>query len=168
MSVLVAFASKYGSTRGVAERIATTLEASGLTVDLQPIQTVSDVGIHEACVIGSAVYAFHWMKPAVRFVERNRAPLAGRRVWLFSVGPLGPKTDPIPRPRDFDELSEAANARDHHIFYGAVDLGKLRGGDRLMRRFFKGFEGDFRDWEEIEAWAGEIAQELAHAPAPSG
>jgi menaquinone-dependent protoporphyrinogen oxidase len=165
MSTLVAYASKYGSTEGIAERIAATLKSEGLQVDSKPIEAAGDVAGYESFVIGSAVYAFHWTKPAAEFVRRHRSLLAGRPVWLFSVGPLGPKADGAVKPRDFAELSDTINARDHHLFYGAIELSKLKGTDRLFGRMFKSFQGDFRDWEEIDAWARRIAHELADAPA---
>ena len=41
MKVLVAYASRHGSTRGIAERIAETLQARGLEVT---IRTAKDAG----------------------------------------------------------------------------------------------------------------------------
>lgn len=167
MNVLVAYATKYGSTRGVAERIAGTLGAAGIDTAAQPIEEAHDVTDFDAFVIGSAVYAFHWLKPALRFVENQRT-LAARPVWLFSVGPLGPKTGPPPKaPSDYEHLSGIAGARGHAIFYGALDVAMLRGADRLSGQFMKSFNGDWRDWQEIEAWAAKIAQELAQPAAAS-
>jgi menaquinone-dependent protoporphyrinogen oxidase len=83
MSTLVAYATRYGATRGIAD----TLVAHGQPAEAHPVSAVSDVGHYDAFVIGSAVYMFHWRKEALRFVKRNRAVLAGRPVWLFSSGP---------------------------------------------------------------------------------
>lgn len=163
MSVLVAYATKYGSTKGVAERVAETLKAAGLGVELQPIEQAHDVTGFDAFVIGSAVYAFHWLKPAVRFVEQNQGRLAACPVWLFSVGPLGPKTGPPPKAaHEVEHISGIVGARGHAIFYGALDVSMLRGADRLSGQFMKSFNGDWRDWQEIEAWAAKIAQDLVH------
>jgi menaquinone-dependent protoporphyrinogen oxidase len=92
MSVLVTYATKYGSTQGIAERIATTLKAQGLKVELQPIMISRDVAGYEALVIGSAAYMGSWLKDAAEFVRRNRSILATKPVWLFSSGPLGAAT----------------------------------------------------------------------------
>jgi hypothetical protein len=55
-------------------------------------------------------------------------------------------------------------ARDHHVFRGALDVSKLRGAEHLIRLFLP--QGDFRDWQDIEAWAKSIAGEPCRAPAP--
>jgi menaquinone-dependent protoporphyrinogen oxidase len=174
MSVLVAYASCYGATQGIAERIAQTLTFHGEPAEARSVDTVADVGRYDAFVIGSAVYMFHWRKEAVRFVKRNRATLAGKPVWLFSSGPLGTETtDANGRdvrstagPKELDEFMEATKAREHHVFFGAFKFGQLRGIHRAMvkalpalRKLF--VEGDFRDWADIDAWALSISQALS-------
>ena len=88
MTVLVTYASRYGSTAEIAERIAVTLIEEGVDARAQQITQVRDLAGIDAFVIGSAVYFGSWLKPATTFVERNREVLAGKPVWLFSSGPL--------------------------------------------------------------------------------
>ncbi|MFI5282781.1 MAG: flavodoxin domain-containing protein [Candidatus Dormibacterales bacterium] len=168
MKVLVAYATKYGSTQGVAERIAATLTADGQDVDIAMIGAPGDLAPYDAFVIGSGIFGFHWMKPAARFLRERREILTRRPVWLFSVGPLGPKQAHPLKPRDYNENSEAVDARGHAIFYGAMNVLRLKGADRLMGAMFKSMQGDFRDWEAIESWAHSIARELAPRPVPAG
>jgi menaquinone-dependent protoporphyrinogen oxidase len=54
--VLVAYASKYGATAGIAEAIAATLRQEGLEADARPAQEVRDLGGYRAVVLGSPVY----------------------------------------------------------------------------------------------------------------
>jgi len=89
MAVLVAYASKHGSTQGIAERIAEKLRQLGKEAEARPVDAVEDPESYEAFVIGSAVYYGSWLKEATEWVYRNQAVLAGRPVWLFSSGPLG-------------------------------------------------------------------------------
>jgi menaquinone-dependent protoporphyrinogen oxidase len=56
MTVLVTYASKHGSTKEIAERIAATLRRSGIETDLQPVEAVRDVEPYAAVVLGSAIY----------------------------------------------------------------------------------------------------------------
>src|SRR5439155_22236561 len=89
MTVLVAYASKHGSTQGIAERIAEKLRQLGKEAEAWPVDAVENPGSHEAFVIGSAIYYGSWLKEATEWVRRNQAVLAGHPVWLFSAGPLG-------------------------------------------------------------------------------
>ena len=52
MKVLVAYASKYGATQGIAERIAQVLTDSGLEVDLRRCGEVHEASDYDAFVIG--------------------------------------------------------------------------------------------------------------------
>ena len=175
MKVLVAYASRHGSTKGIAERVAQSLTNRGIEVTLKPAKQVQDVAEFDAFVVGGAAYAFHWLKDASTFVRRNRAVLAGSPTWLFSSGPLGtdtidPKTGKDVRessiPKEFAEFSSAIKPRDEHIFYGAWDPSAPAIG--WMERTMKVIPaarnampaGDFRDWHEVEAWARQIADQL--------
>ena len=181
MKVLVAYASRHGATRGIAERITETLERRGHEVTSQPADQVSEVVGYDAFIIGSAAYAGHWLNEATGFVRQDCELLASRPVWLFSSGPIGTERvdakgrDVVEasRPAEFTEFAEAIHPRDERIFFGAFDPdGKPVG---LMERFGAPFmrvpavraampAGDFRDWPEIEAWAAGIAHELEAAP----
>ncbi|HUZ87880.1 MAG TPA: flavodoxin domain-containing protein [Candidatus Baltobacterales bacterium] len=177
MSILVTYASKYGATQGIAERIATTLKTEGLTVDLLPITSVRDISTYDAFVIGSAAYMGSWLKEAGEFVRNNRRTLATAPVWLFSSGPLGTETKDqhgrdvlvASEPKEFAEFTTAIEPKDKRVFFGALDSKKLRGVHRLVSlvpavdRVL--IEGDFRDWKLIEAWATSIAHQLALVPA---
>ncbi len=69
-------------------------------------------------------------------------------------------------PREFAELRDAVHPRDQRVFFGVYDpdsppIGLLERFTRMMPAARAGFPaGDFRDWAEIEAWAGAIADEL--------
>ncbi len=92
--VLVAYASKYGSTREIAEKIGVVLKDAGFAVDVLPADKVADVGPYRAVVLGSAVYIGGWRKAAAKFLKANERALAERPVWLFSSGPTG-QGDPV-------------------------------------------------------------------------
>jgi menaquinone-dependent protoporphyrinogen oxidase len=84
--VLVAYATGHGSTKGVAERIATRLAEAGAQVDARPVDDVDDLAGYDAVVLGSGVYNQSWIPSATEFLRANSAALAARPVWLFSVG----------------------------------------------------------------------------------
>jgi menaquinone-dependent protoporphyrinogen oxidase len=179
MSVLVAYATRHGATRGIAERIAARLTSDGLPAEARAVADVRDVSTYDAFVIGSAAYMFHWLKDATTFVKRNRGLLAQRPVWLFSSGPLG--TDLVDAkgrdvfetsvPKEFAELEGLIGPRGTKVFFGAWDPSAppVTLADRFVRLMPASIQtempaGDFRDWPAIDAWADAIAAQLG-APA---
>lgn len=177
MSILVAYATKRGATQGIAERIAAKLTALGQQAQTRPAQSVRDLTGYDAFVIGSAAYMGAWLKEATEFVRRNQAILAIRPVWLFSSGPLGTATTDtqgrdlrvVSEPKEFAEFKETIKPRGVQVFYGALDPHKLGFAERMFRSLPAGRavlpEGDFRDWQNIDAWAERIVHEMSQLPA---
>ena len=178
MKTVVVYASKYGSTKGIAEFITEKLQQRGILAEVQDVEAIHDLVGFDAAVIGSAVYMGHWMKEATEFVRRNRAVLANRHVWLFSSGPLGTQVKDaqgrdllvVAAPKEIAEFRDAINPRGHRVFFGALDSSKLGFAHRMTWKLPAARaalpEGDFRDWKDIEAWASSIAQALG-APHPA-
>lgn len=174
MNVLVAYASRHGSTAGIAERIADRLSEAGIAAEARPVKEVGDVNRYDAFVVGSAAYMYRWLKEASSFVKRNNELLAERPVWIFSSGPLG--DDPVDaegkdllevsRPKEFEELEQLIQPRGDHVFFGAWDPeAPPVGAAERMLKFMPAAKkampsGDFRDWDAIDSWADEIAGTL--------
>ena len=89
MRVLVATASRHGSTGEVALAMGQALRARGLAADVCAVDEVVSVDDYRAVVLGSAVYHGRWIPAAVSFAEAHADALAGVPVWLFSSGPVG-------------------------------------------------------------------------------
>jgi len=106
MRVLVTAATKYGATAEIAAAIAEVLDEHGLEATVLPPEQVERVDGYDAAVVGSAVYAGHWLKPARELVERHSAALADRPVWLFSSGPVGDPPKPGEPAVDVAEMIE--------------------------------------------------------------
>ncbi|MGR0219506.1 flavodoxin domain-containing protein [Agromyces sp. ZXT2-6] len=176
MRVLVAYSSKYGATRGIADRVGERLTELGHEVDIERCDDVEYPEGFDAFVIGSAAYMGKWRKEARRFVRHNADLLAGRPTWLFSSGPLG--TDRVDKdgndvlvaaaPKDFEEFEERIHPRGTMVFFGALDVDKLRGPDRIVSWMPENDalpEGDFRDWDAVDGWTAAIDAELATSAA---
>jgi menaquinone-dependent protoporphyrinogen oxidase len=162
MKVVVAYASKHGATEGIASAIADRLNEVGASAVATPVDRISDLGETTGVVLGSAIYAGSWMKEAVEFVHRFAEPLAERRVWLFSSGPLGEEVeDEEPQPRQLAEMEGLIGPVEHRLFFGALDRTKLGFAERMIVKAVKAPDGDFRDWDQIRAWADAIASDLA-------
>lgn len=173
MEVLVAYATKYGSTAGIADTIAERLRVAGLDVEVAEAGEVHDIERFDAYVIGSATYIGHWRQDAAELVRRHAELLAARPTWLFSSGPLGTsETDArgrplreVAAPEEVAEFEASIAPRGHVVFFGALVPSKLEFRDRTVRRLPVGREllpaGDFRDLAEVEAWSDTIAADLA-------
>ncbi len=163
MKVLVSAASKHGSTAGIAEAIARRLEGSGHEVTLLEPNDVTHVERYEAFVLGSGVYAGHWLAQGKDLVREVARHAEGRPVWLFSSGPLGRPAVPDHDAVDVRHLVESVQARGHELFSGKLDKSVLGFAERAIVAAVRAPEGDFRDWEAIEAWAADIAGQLVPA-----
>lgn len=161
MNVLIAVASRHGSTYEIAELIAEELRVAGAAPDLRETDTVATIDDYDAAIIGSAVYMGQWMPEAKRFVARHRDRLATLPMWLFSSGPLGEEPWPPGEPSGVAELVAATGAREHVVFTGKLDTHTLGFAERLVARVVRASEGDFRDEEAIRVWARAIGRTLA-------
>ena len=162
MKVLVTAATRHGSTEEIAALIARVLRLRGMdTVEL-PAADVEDMSGYDAVVLGSAVYAGHWLAPATSLVSRFQPQLADRPVWLFSSGPIGSPPTPA-KAMDVSELVSATGAIEHRLFAGKLDKSELGRLERALVRMVRAPEGDYRDFGEVSHWAAAIADTLARA-----
>ena len=160
MNVLVAAASDHGATAEIASAIGEALGERGLVVTVVPVEGVESVDGYDAFVIGSAVYAGHWLKRARDFVERHAHALSVRPVWIFSSGPIGDPPKPKEEAVDVLPLATAVQARSHRVFGGKLDRSTLGFAERAIATALRAPEGDFRDFAEIRGWALGIAESL--------
>ena len=163
--VLVAYATKYGATVEIAEKIGQVLRQAGLSTDVLPADRIGDLSAYQAVVLGSAVYIGQWRKEAVKFLKANETMLAEKPVWLFSSGPTG-EGDPVELTQGWrfsgklQPIADRIAPRDIAVFHGAVDMGKLNFIEKWMLKNVKAPIGDFRDWDAITSWATAMADEL--------
>jgi menaquinone-dependent protoporphyrinogen oxidase len=170
MTVLVAYASKRGSTAEIAGFIADTLRDAGLSVDCVEAANVEDVRPYDGVILGSAVYIKRWQGDARRFLRRNAEALAERPFWVFSSGPVGdPDEHEDPswlEPAKTIAQAEHLGARGHVVFGGRVPAEPRGFVERAMVKNTPPEYRDRRDWDEIRGWAARVALEL-RAPAPT-
>jgi menaquinone-dependent protoporphyrinogen oxidase len=166
MRVLVTAATKYGATAEIAQVIGQVLGEHGFNPTVIPPKQVEGVDGYDAVVLGSAVYAGHWLKPARELVKRHSGALTGRPVWLFSSGPVGDPPKPEEDPVDVAEILAMTNAREHRLLAGRLVRKQLSFPERAIVSALRVPEGDFRDWTEIRQWAADIAGALGAGSSP--
>lgn len=162
--IVIAYASKYGSTEEVAKRIAQRLQQSGKEVAVKPAAQIADLGKPEAVIVGSALYQGGWLPDATTFVRKNAGALSHIPTWLFSVGPLDTDVkDDEEQPIELAEFRKKIGDGHHAVFHGALKHDKLDRSDRMTMKAAGAHEGDFRDWNAIAAWVDGIAESLKSA-----
>jgi menaquinone-dependent protoporphyrinogen oxidase len=120
---------------------------------------------HDVVVLGSGVYAGHWLKQARDYVDAHQATLQERSVWLFSSGPVGDPPEPLEDPADLPELLDKTQARGHQLFAGKVDRSRVRFAERAILAALRVPDGDFRDMEAVRAWALSLLAAEGESPA---
>jgi menaquinone-dependent protoporphyrinogen oxidase len=172
IKILVAYASRYGSTQEVAEAIAATLREIGLSADLQPVRKVRTLEGYGAVVLGAPIYIGQWHKDALEFLVRNREALAQRPVAIFALGPTSVDEKEMQGSRaqldkelaKYPWLTPVAL----EVFAGRYNPAKLNLPDRFIASLpaspLHGMPAsDVRDWTAIRAWASNLAAKLQPA-----
>lgn len=154
--ILVAYATKAGSTAGIADGIGQQLAESGVSVDVSPVEAVKDIQDYSAVVLGSAVRMGRWLPGMMTWIESNQAALQSMPVAVFSVHLLNLGEDETSRA-----AREAYTAPLHQLispcaetfFAGKMDLSKLSFFDRTLSKMMKAQDSDLRDWNAVHTWA---------------
>ncbi len=163
-TILVTYASRAGSTAGVAEAIGKTLSESGAQVEVRPMQDVKDLAPYRAVVAGSAIQAGEWLPEAMQFMRAHQAALAQKPFAAFTVCMTMAMKNAQYRRVVVDWLAPVralVKPMSEGYFAGVLDISKVpsfrkRLSFRLSVLFGVWTEGDHRDWNAIRAWAAAL------------
>lgn len=158
--ILVGYATRTGSTVGVAEAIGETLASRGFDVDVEPMREKPSLQGYDAVVLGSAVNGAAWLPEAMGYVESNADALSKMPVAAFCVHIMNGGTDgkaTRKRLAYLDQVRTVFTPVDEGYFLGkgpeAEDTSLIA---RWAFRAFGGSgEGDCRDWDKIRDWAAQ-------------
>jgi len=163
--ILVAYASRTGSTAGVVEAIGKTLVEGGAQVEVLPMKDVQDLAPYRAVVAGSAIQGRKWLPEAMQFMQTHQATLAHKpfAAFLVCMTLAMPSADKYRQgvAAWLEPVRALVKPVSEGLFAGALDISKIPSlGDRLKFRLSVIFgvwsEGDHRDWNAICAWAESI------------
>lgn len=163
-SILVAYATRYGSTKEIADEISAALREAGLTVDMLPFKDVRSLEGYGAVVMGAPLQMYKWHKDALNFLSKQRKTLEKMPVAVFAVGP-------VQSPRVEQEWVDARTQIDKVLaaypWFKPAAVGVL-GGDfnpeklsGLMKTFAKAAPASSaRDTEAVKAWVRGVVERL--------
>ena len=162
--VLVTYATRFGSTEGVAQAVAQTLRENRVAVELQPIRSVRSLEPYAAVVLGVPLYMTRFHKDARRFLAANRVALVKVPVALFVLGPaqrdekdwIGAQKQLLKELATFPWLCPVCQK----VLGGKIDPEKLGFPFNMIPALRKLPASDVRDWKAIRAWATDVASIL--------
>jgi menaquinone-dependent protoporphyrinogen oxidase len=170
--ILVAYASRFGTTGGVAESIGQVFCEKGETVDIRHIKNIGDLSPYDAVIIGSAVRSSKWLPEAIQFVQDNRKSLSRIPVAYFltclAMARQEPSAQNTARTYMDTVLKEVPEIKpvDTGVFGGVLDYQKM---NFIMRAVMKSkmkdkgiTAGDYRDWNRIRSWAKHVTPKLCN------
>lgn len=166
--VVVAYATRYGSTAEVAEAIGKRLGAAGVQADVRPVREIDSLADADAVVLAAPLYIGSLLKDARRFLERHQQALAQLPIAVALLGPTAASDDMAEAKQQIEPaLAKVPWLKpvDTEMFVGAYDPDKLRGADKLLAvlpasPLHDRPAADDRDWAAIEAWSDALPAQL--------
>jgi menaquinone-dependent protoporphyrinogen oxidase len=164
--VLVSYASRCGSTGGVAEAIGQVLCGMRASADIRLVRNVNDLSPYHAVIVGSAIRRGRWLPEAAGFVKDNQDILGRLPIAYFVVcltmrdnkaenrSKVMAYLDPV--RKEAPKIQPVAVG----LFSGAVDFGKLSFVDTMVLKAKGVSEGDYRDWSAVKAWVSSVGPML--------
>ena len=161
--ILVAYASRAGSTGEVAQAIGEELNSNGNSVDVMLIKDVKDLKQYQAVVLGSAIRIGSWLPEAKKFLEKNKATLTQVPMAYFTVCMTLHEDTPENREEVktfLDPVRAIMEPIDEGYFAGVADFSKLSFLERKMGEWAGMSEGDYRNWDAIRTWAQSLPDKI--------
>lgn len=164
--ILIAYASKCGSTAEISQKIGEVLSTHNLRVDVKPVGEITDISEYQAVVIGSAIRFGQWLPEGISFLKTNHDALQSLPTAMYTVHMQN--TDDSPESLANRELymkaaSEQITPKVEKYFTGMIEMSRLSFLERLVYKAVKAKDGDDRDWNDIETWAGSLPASLGLA-----
>jgi menaquinone-dependent protoporphyrinogen oxidase len=170
--LLIAYATRAGSTAEVAEAMGVSLREAGVMVEVQPMHLVESLQGWKSLILGAPLYVGHFPSEFHKFFTLHHEALTTLHPWCFVLGP----TRDV--PKDFEAARDQAEKqlkrypwfgpRELRVFGGKWDPNTMGFPFNLLRRLpgnpmAKIPAMDVRDWAAIQQWAADIARQVKSA-----
>lgn len=160
--ILIAYASRAGSTAEVAEKIGEVLKSLDFDVEVKNVKEVTSISQYDSIIIGSAVRMFKLLPETIRFANKFKEEMKNKPVAYFIVCLMMQEDTEESRTRAKEYLKPLLKIKEPismGLFGGKMDYSRL---SFIWRILFKGKipEGDFRNWEKITDWANNLSEKF--------
>ena len=163
--VLIAYASRLGSTRRVAESIGNILKDAEIDVDVKNVNDVDDISSYTSVIIGSAAKSGKLLTEARKFAVKFKNDIKKLKTAYFTVCLTEPYDDVksfMNAEYSLEPLKEIKEPVCLGLFAGKPDIKSLRWFLRHILRKAKTEEAEVGNWDDIESWADELKYKLLH------
>ncbi|MDO9538929.1 MAG: flavodoxin domain-containing protein [Methanocalculus sp.] len=160
--ILVAYATRAGSTEGIAEVIAEGLRLAGYDAGKARICDAPDPKEYDRIILGGPIYMGS-MNEVQRYCQEHEDALQSRIIGVFAVGMSFAGDDEEKHAQARDVLKKAIGQltpRFSGYFAGMTNPEKLSFFQRTALTVVRTPIGDYRDWKAIKGWTEEIAEYL--------
>lgn len=158
-AVLVTYGTKAGSTTGVAQAVAEELKSRNFTVDISPVNRVTDLEGYSFVVIGSAIRMGAPLSEVAEFVKQHRDKLQTIPTAFFAVYLMNSEDSQSgqqARLAYLNSIRDLVTLQNEAFFTGVFNPKKVSFIEAVLGKMMKSPEGDFRDWAAISKWGQEI------------
>lgn len=169
IKVVVAYGTKMGATKEIAEAIGDELKSAAVEVTVSDAADLRTLDGYDAAVVGSAVYMARWRPEAVELLTRQAKSGTSIPIWTYQSGPLSTVEEGTDQamPRKVREVAARIGAAPPVTFGGRVEPATAKGF--IARKMAAGpSAGDYRDFDEIRRWArgigAQLVQRISTAP----
>jgi menaquinone-dependent protoporphyrinogen oxidase len=165
--ILVAYATRAGSTAEVAGFIGQDLADRKIPCDVEAFKDVDDIAEYDMFFLGTPVRAGQLMPEFLKFLRKNKAALAAKHAVFFITCLTMSKHTAENWQKAHAYLAPAmklVKPVSEGLFGGKMDYSKLGVLTRFMIKRMKIPEGDYREWEEIRTWVDNVLDEMKIVP----
>lgn len=164
-TILVAYATRYGSTKEVAESVANTLRNAGFILEVLPLREVRSLNGVDAVIMGAPLQMFHWHPDALHFLNRFKTPLSSLPVAVFALGPFHVEESEFSEARKQlgNELAKYPwfAPIDVVVFGGKFDPARLAFPMNMFPALKQMPALDIRDWDAIREWSVRMGEKFS-------
>lgn len=155
--ILIAFATRGGTTQKVAENLARALREHQTLVEVRPIEQVRDLSSYRAVVVGSGMRDEKWLPEAVRFVREHQQALKQVPLVYFLVYSDLLQAFPQRVEEVLGHLSEVRQTVEPlEVAIFSRDPTSLPPQMQVNTKAMP--DGPWGNWDSLQNWAGRLYQ----------